>query len=98
MGVLARPKSSWVITACTPGSASAADASTRVNLALAWGLRSTAACSISGQANVVDEARAPGEQPRILAALDRLPDQPRGHGSSPRSTAAARRTAPTICW
>ena len=51
-----------------------------------------------GQVNVVDEARAPGEQPRVLAPLDRLTDQPRGHGSSPRRIAAARRTAATICW
>ena len=50
-----------------------------------------------GQADVVDEARAPGEQARILASLDRLPDQPRGHVSSPCITAAARRTAATIC-
>ena len=50
------------------------------------------------QVNVIDEARAPGKQPCILAPLDRLADQPRGHGSSPRSIAAARRTAATICW
>ena len=50
------------------------------------------------QVDVVDEARPPGEQTRILAPLDRLPDQPRGHESSPRSIAAARRTAATICW
>ena len=50
------------------------------------------------QVNVVDEARAPGEQPFVLAPLDRLADQPGGHGSSPRSKAAARRTAATICW
>ena len=47
--------------------------------------------------DVVDEARPPGEQTRILPPLDRLPDQPRGHESSPRSIAAARRTAATIC-
>ena len=51
-----------------------------------------------GQADVVDEAGAPGEQPRVLAPRDRLADQPRGHGLSPRSIAAARRTAATICW
>ena len=50
------------------------------------------------QVNVVDEARAPGEQPCVLAPLDRLADKPRGHGSSPRIIAAARRTAATICW
>ena len=38
------------------------------------------------QVNVIDEARAPGEQPFVLAPLDRLPDQPGGHGSSPRSS------------
>ena len=52
----------------------------------------------AGQANVVDEARAAGQQPRVLAPLHRLADQSRAHGSSPRSIAAARRTAATICW
>ena len=50
------------------------------------------------QMNVIDKARAAGKQSRILAPLDRLPDQPCGHGSSPRSTAAALSTAATICW
>ena len=49
------------------------------------------------QVDVVDEPRSAGEQPAVLAPLDRLADQPRGHRPAPRSSAAARRTAATIC-
>ena len=43
---------------------------------------------------VVGEASAAGEQPRVLAALDRLAEHPRRHLAS--SIAAAARTASTI--
>ena len=43
---------------------------------------------------VVGEAPAAGQQPRVLAPLDRLAEHPRGHRAS--SIAAAARTASTI--
>ena len=57
-------------TACTPGSASAADGVDAVDRALANGLRTKQACSMPGRDDVVDEGAVAGEQAGVLDARD----------------------------
>jgi hypothetical protein len=45
---------------------------------------------------VVDVAPTPGDEATVLTALDRLPEDPRGHGARSLATAAACRTASTM--
>ena len=81
-------------------------------LACAYGLRRMAAWAIAGQLDVVEVAAVAGDEPGVLAALERgaedvvaivhrPPRSARGRGAGRRrraSSAAASRIAATMLW